>query len=136
MCRYLRMYIIWNNWVNYWSILLWRLSLCSSSRERGVSKINVYGYNIQGFFMYKNKLYKQIDGVTLGSPLGPILADFFLGYLEKICCQLKIKSLMCYLNCMCVTLTMFTRMLYLITMSLVHNFYKCLILCTKIFSLL
>ena len=26
---------------------------------------------IQGHFMYKNKLYKQIDGATMGSPLDP-----------------------------------------------------------------
>ena len=36
----------------------------------------------QGLFMYKNKLYKQIDGCIMGSPLGPTLANFFLGYLE------------------------------------------------------
>ena len=33
--------------------------------------------------MYDNKLYKQVDGVTMGSPLGPTLAYFFLGYIEK-----------------------------------------------------
>ena len=33
--------------------------------------------------MYKNKLYKQIDGVTMGSCLGPTLANFFLGCLEE-----------------------------------------------------
>jgi len=37
----------------------------------------------QGFFMYKSKLHKQIDGVTMGSPLEPTLANFFLGYLEE-----------------------------------------------------
>ena len=36
----------------------------------------------QGLFMYKNKLYKQIDGVTLGCPLGPTLANFFLVGIE------------------------------------------------------
>ena len=33
--------------------------------------------------MYKNKLYKQIDGVTMGSSLGPTVANFFLGCLEE-----------------------------------------------------
>ena len=28
-------------------------------------------------------MYKQIDGVTMGSPLGPALANIFVGYLEK-----------------------------------------------------
>ena len=37
----------------------------------------------QGLFMYDNKLYKQVDGVTMGSPLGPTLANFFLGYIEE-----------------------------------------------------
>ena len=36
-----------------------------------------------GLFMYKDKLYKQIDGVTMGSCLGPTLANFFLGCLEE-----------------------------------------------------
>ena len=38
---------------------------------------------IQGLFMYKNRLYKQIDGVTMGCPLGPTLANFFLGCVEQ-----------------------------------------------------
>ena len=32
----------------------------------------------QVLFMYKNKLYKQIDGVTMDCSLGPTLANFFL----------------------------------------------------------
>ena len=31
----------------------------------------------QGIFMFDEKLYKQIDGVTVGNPLGPTLANFF-----------------------------------------------------------
>ena len=37
----------------------------------------------QGLFMYNNKLYKQIEGVTIRSPLGPTLAIFFLRCLEE-----------------------------------------------------
>ena len=37
----------------------------------------------QGIFMYKDKIYKQTDGVAMGSPLGPSLANFFLGHLER-----------------------------------------------------
>ena len=37
----------------------------------------------QGLFMYKDKLHKQIDGVTMGSCLWPTLANFFLGCLEE-----------------------------------------------------
>ena len=36
-------------------------------------------------FVFDNKLYKQIDGVTMGSPLGPILANAFLCHSEKTC---------------------------------------------------
>ena len=38
----------------------------------------------QGIFIYKDKIYKQTDGVAMGSPLGPSLANFFLGNLEKV----------------------------------------------------
>ena len=37
----------------------------------------------QGLLMYDNKLYKQVDGVTMDSLLGPILANFFLEYIEE-----------------------------------------------------
>ena len=35
-------------------------------------------------FIFDNKLYKQIDGVAMGSPLGPTLANTFLCLYEKI----------------------------------------------------
>ena len=28
-------------------------------------------------FLYNGELFKQIDGVAMGSPLGPTLANFF-----------------------------------------------------------
>ena len=37
----------------------------------------------QGIFMFNDRMYKQIDGVTMGSPLGPTLANFFLGHIEE-----------------------------------------------------
>ena len=33
--------------------------------------------------MYKDKLYKQTDGVTMGCLLDPTLANFFLGCVEQ-----------------------------------------------------
>ena len=33
--------------------------------------------------MYKNSLFRQVDGVAMGSPLGPSIANFFLGHLEE-----------------------------------------------------
>ena len=34
-------------------------------------------------FKFNNKIYCQRDGVAMGSPLGPVLADIFLGYIEQ-----------------------------------------------------
>ena len=36
-----------------------------------------------GVFLYKERLYKQVDGVTMGSPLGPTLANFCLAHHEN-----------------------------------------------------
>ena len=37
----------------------------------------------QEVFRFNEKLYKLVDGVIIGNPLGPTLANFFLGHLEK-----------------------------------------------------
>ena len=37
----------------------------------------------QGLFLYKETLYKQIDGVIMGCPLGPTLANFFMAHMEN-----------------------------------------------------
>ena len=39
----------------------------------------------QGIFIYKDKIYKQTDGVAMNSPLGSSLANFFLGHKFTIC---------------------------------------------------
>ena len=36
-----------------------------------------------GLFQYNNKLYTQIDGVSMGNPLAPTIANYFMGTLEK-----------------------------------------------------
>ena len=35
-------------------------------------------------FSFNNKIYKLIDGVSMGSPLGPVLANIITTELEKI----------------------------------------------------
>ena len=35
------------------------------------------------FFMFNNKYYKQVDGVAMGSPLGPALANIFMCNFES-----------------------------------------------------
>ena len=37
----------------------------------------------ESYFMFDNEYYQQIDGVAMGSPLGPTLANAFLSYHEK-----------------------------------------------------
>ena len=37
----------------------------------------------ESYFIFNNLLYKQIDGVAMGSPLGPCLANAILSYYEK-----------------------------------------------------
>ena len=37
----------------------------------------------ESYVIFNGKLYKQVDGVAMGSPLGPTLANVFLVYFEK-----------------------------------------------------
>ena len=37
----------------------------------------------QTHFMYNDEYYDQVDGVAVGSPLGPVLANLFMGVHEK-----------------------------------------------------
>ena len=39
----------------------------------------------ESYFIFNGLLYKHIDGVAMGSPLGPSLANAFLSYHEKTC---------------------------------------------------
>ena len=34
-------------------------------------------------FQFNGQMYKQIDGVAMGSPLGPLFADIFMSHLEQ-----------------------------------------------------
>ena len=34
-------------------------------------------------FIFNNEIYDQIDGVSMGSPVAPILANLFTGYHEN-----------------------------------------------------
>ena len=34
-------------------------------------------------FSFNNIMYKQIDGISMGSPLGPALANIFVGFYEQ-----------------------------------------------------
>jgi len=38
---------------------------------------------LDSYFLFNNTIYKQVDGVAMGSPLGPTLANIFMVALEK-----------------------------------------------------
>ena len=44
-------------------------------------------------FSFNGQLYRQIDGVAMGSPLGPILANIFMGHLEASIADNKLPIL-------------------------------------------
>lgn len=60
----------------------------NTDKVNGLSKEDVYNLlNLatkESFFMFDQNYYKQIDGVAMGSPLGPTLANIFLCYHEKV----------------------------------------------------
>ena len=33
--------------------------------------------------MFKDQHYRQVDGVSMGSPLGPMMADYYMAELEE-----------------------------------------------------
>ena len=35
-------------------------------------------------FIFQGTFYDKIDGVAIGSPLGPVLANFLMGYYETL----------------------------------------------------
>ena len=37
----------------------------------------------QTHFIFNSKFYYQIDGVAMGSPLAPVLANIFMGFYES-----------------------------------------------------
>lgn len=49
-------------------------------------------------FLFNGKYVKQIDGIAMGSPLGPTLANIFLGYLEMKISGVINKSLSSYMR--------------------------------------
>ena len=73
----------------------------------------------KGIFMHRNKFYEQHDGVSMGSPLGPTIANFFLAHMEN-------KLLNSNLNFqpkLYLRYTSMTFLLFLIMIRLAQNFW-------------
>ena len=37
----------------------------------------------QGILMHYERFYKQVEGIIMGNPLGPTMANFFMAHLEE-----------------------------------------------------
>ena len=47
----------------------------------------------ESIFLFNTKVYKQIDGLAMGSPLAPLLANWFVAMIEnKLLCDTSVKQ--------------------------------------------
>ena len=69
------------------NICLKKLFKTLDTLVKGISRNNLGNLlnlaNKESFFTFSNKFYIQVDGVAMGSPLGPILANIFLSHHEE-----------------------------------------------------
>ena len=54
-------------------------------------------------FSFNDTMYRQVDGILMGFPLGPILANIFVGFYEKLLFYRFLKPYI-YLRCVDYTL--------------------------------
>ena len=63
--------------------------------------INILKSVSGGLFQYNKKLFTQIDGLSMGNPLAPTIANY--SHWKKICLTPKMKKIQCYTSDMWMT---------------------------------
>ena len=60
----------------------------NTEKVEGLSKIELKEllsfYSKESYFLFNGKLYKQVNGIAMGSSLGPTLDNAFLVHLKRI----------------------------------------------------
>ena len=63
------------------------MSSCETTTVRGLERKHLHKLLCfalkENHFLFENKLFDQVDGVAMGSPLGPIIANIFMSNLES-----------------------------------------------------
>ena len=81
-----------------------------------------YKFTLNVLFTFNNRLYKRTDGVAMGSPLGPLLADVFVAKLEQTTLSKTIEQLDQYVRYVDDTFVVCSRRLS--TRNLLKNMNK------------
>jgi hypothetical protein len=56
------------------NIVFWDVALC----------VTVYNHVLTtSYFSFNGQFYEQIDGVAMGSPLSPVIANFYMEHFEE-----------------------------------------------------
>ncbi|CAF3164199.1 unnamed protein product [Rotaria sp. Silwood2] len=56
---------------------------CTNCKNRYEMKCLLETSTKETHFTFDNKIYSQINGITMGSPLGPLFADIYMNHLEN-----------------------------------------------------
>ena len=67
-----------------WLNALYRSELQQPDIEEGLLKKCLYKSTKEVEFSFNNTMYRQVDGVAMGSPLGPVFANIFMGRCESL----------------------------------------------------
>ena len=62
--------------------LIFNPNPCRKITRKGLKNFFLFATS-QTHFIFNSKFYNQIDGVAMGSPLAPVLANIFMGFHES-----------------------------------------------------